>query len=81
MYELPEPEVWTNERTAYFLLINSMTKEEWDSMIPDVIALGVDPARIDGIPLDYRDTLPTQAEWDHEAGEAKRSGAPERLSV
>jgi AbrB family looped-hinge helix DNA binding protein len=59
-----EPEVWGPERMAYFMLINSMTKEEWDRMIPDVIALGINPAKIEGIEPNHRDTLPTDAEWD-----------------
>jgi len=32
-----EPPVWSPEETAYFILINSMTKEEWDRNLPDVL--------------------------------------------
>src|SRR6185437_1457712 len=58
-----EPEVWTPERKAYFILINSLTKEEWDRNLPDVLKMGIDPARIEGLQPNHRDTLPTEAEW------------------
>jgi len=76
-----EPEVWGPERMAYFMLINSMTKEEWDRMIPDVIALGVDPAKIDGIEPNHRDSLPTDAEWDQRIIDAKKSHQQSRRSA
>ena len=76
-----EPEVWSPERTAYFMLINSMTKEEWDRMIPDVIALGVDPTKIEGIEPNHRDTLPTDEQWDQRIRDAKRSLQRARLSA
>src|ERR1700677_3744841 len=59
-----EPEVWSPEETAYFILINSLTKEEWDRNLPEVQKLGVDPARIEGLEPNHRDGLPTDAEWD-----------------
>jgi bifunctional DNA-binding transcriptional regulator/antitoxin component of YhaV-PrlF toxin-antitoxin module len=59
-----EPEVWSPEETAYFILINSITKEEWDSNLPEVLELGVDPVRIEGLEPNHRDGLPTDAEWD-----------------
>jgi AbrB family looped-hinge helix DNA binding protein len=59
-----EPPVWSPEETAYFILINSMTKEEWDRNLPDVIAMGVDPTKIEGLEPSHRDGLPTDAEWD-----------------
>ena len=58
-----EPEVWSPETRAYYILINSSTKEEWDRNLPDVLALGVDPAKIDGIELGHRESLPCEAEW------------------
>jgi AbrB family looped-hinge helix DNA binding protein len=58
-----EPEVWSPEQKAYFILINSMTKEEWDENLPHVLELGVDPARIEGLEPNHRDTLPARAEW------------------
>jgi len=61
---LYEPEVWTPEETAYFILINSMTKEEWDENLPHVLELGVDPTRIEGLEPNHRETLPTDAGWD-----------------
>lgn len=76
-----EPEVWSPERTAYFMLINSMTKEEWDRMIPDVIALGVDPTKVEGIEPNHRDTLPTDAQWDQRIRDAKQSLQRTRLSA
>ncbi len=59
-----EPEVWPDEEKAYFILINSMTKEDYDSGLPFVLEMGIDPAKIDGLEPNYRDTLPTRAEWD-----------------
>jgi AbrB family looped-hinge helix DNA binding protein len=58
-----EPEVWSPEETAYFILINSMTKEEWDRNLPYVLELGVDPTQVKGLEPNHRDTLPTRAEW------------------
>jgi hypothetical protein len=45
------------------MLINCMAKEEWDRMIPDVLEMGLDPAKISGLDANHRDTLPTDAEW------------------
>ena len=59
-----EPEVWSPEETAYFILINSMTKEEWDRNLPYVLELGIDPKQIKGLEPNHRDGLPTDAEWD-----------------
>lgn len=61
---LYEPEVWSPEETAYFILINSMTREEWDRNLPHVLELGVDPAQIKGLEPNHRDTLPAEADWD-----------------
>jgi AbrB family looped-hinge helix DNA binding protein len=58
-----EPEVWPPEERAYYILINSMTKEEWDENLPHVLELGVDPAKIEGLEPNHRDTLPTRAGW------------------
>jgi AbrB family looped-hinge helix DNA binding protein len=59
-----EPEVWSPEERAYFILINSVTKEEWDRNLPEITQMGVDPAKIEGIEPNHRDALPTDAEWD-----------------
>ena len=61
---LYEPPVWSDEEKAYYILINSMTKEEWDSNLPDVLAMGIDPAKIEGLEPNHRDGLPTDAEWE-----------------
>ncbi len=74
-------EIWTPERTAYFMLINSMTKEEWDDMVPDVIAMGLDPQKIDGIEPNHRDTLLTNQQWDERARKAVEAGRAERPSA
>jgi AbrB family looped-hinge helix DNA binding protein len=66
----PEPPLWSDEERCYFILINSMTKEEWDRNIPDVLALGIDPTKIDGLDANHRDTLPTDAEWDEKVRQA-----------
>jgi len=60
---LYEPPVWSPEETAYFILINSMTKEEYDRNLPYVLELGVDPTKIEGLEPNHRDTLPTDEEW------------------
>jgi AbrB family looped-hinge helix DNA binding protein len=58
-----EPEVWSPEETAYFILINSMTKEEWDENLPHVLELGVDPMQVKGLEPNHRDGLPARSEW------------------
>ncbi len=75
------PEVWSPEETAYFMLINCMTQEEWDRMIPDVAAMGVDPLKIDGIESDHRKTLPTEVEWDRRMGKVERSDLMAKISA
>jgi AbrB family looped-hinge helix DNA binding protein len=59
-----EPPVWSAEEKAYYILINSMTKEEWDRNLPCILEMGVDPEKIDGLEPNHRETLPTDAEWD-----------------
>lgn len=59
-----EPPVWSAEEKAYYILINTMTKEEWDRNVPDVLAMGLDPTKIEGLESNHRDGLPTDAEWD-----------------
>jgi AbrB family looped-hinge helix DNA binding protein len=59
-----EPEVWSPEETAYYILINSMTKEEWDRNLPHVLEMGVDPAHIQGLEPNHRERLPADAEWE-----------------
>jgi AbrB family looped-hinge helix DNA binding protein len=70
---LYEPPVWSPEETAYYILINSMTKDEWDENLPYVLELGVDPAKVEGIEPNHRETLQTDAEY--EAGLASRRAA------
>ncbi len=76
-----EPEVWSPERKAYFMLMNSLTKEEWNRMIPDVLALGVDPSGIVGIEPNRRESLPTDAEWERRMRAAKDSRLQTRRSA
>lgn len=59
-----EPEVWSDETRAYFILINSITREEWDENLPDVLELGIDPKHIQGLAPNHRESLPSQADWD-----------------
>ncbi len=68
-----EPEVWSPEETAYFILINSLTKEEWDENLPRVIELGADPVKIEGLESNRRETLPTRAEWEARMASERRS--------
>ena len=35
-----------------------MTQEEWDRNVPDVLAMGLDPAKIEGLEPNHRETLP-----------------------
>jgi AbrB family looped-hinge helix DNA binding protein len=58
-----EPEVWSAEERAYFILINSMTKEDWDRNLPHVRELGIDPTQVKGLEPNHRDNLPTDSEW------------------
>jgi AbrB family looped-hinge helix DNA binding protein len=74
---ITQPERWTPERTAYFMLINCTSQEEWDRMMPDVIALGIDPSRIAGIEANHRDTLRTDSQWE----ERERAVIGGRLSA
>lgn len=59
-----EPEIWSQQRRAYFMLMGCVTKEEWDEMAPDVIAMGLDPNNIEDLGPNRRDSLPTDAEWN-----------------
>jgi AbrB family looped-hinge helix DNA binding protein len=74
-----EPEVWSDETRAYFILINSVTREEYDRGLPDVLAMSIDPANIEGLPPNYRDSLPTDAEWDARMREAVAKSSQETL--
>ena len=76
-----EPEVWSDQRRAFFLLYNSMTKEEWDEVLPEVLALGMDPSTIEGLPPNHRDTLPTSAELNERERKAVANFGREPLSA
>jgi AbrB family looped-hinge helix DNA binding protein len=78
---LYEPPVWSPEETAYFILINSVTQEEWDENLPEVLAMGVDPANIEGLEPNLRDTLPTDAEWSLRMGKPRSEPLEERRSA
>ena len=78
---LYEPEVWSDEERCYFILINSMTQEEWDANLPEVLQLGIDPAKINGLEPNHRDTLPTDAEWDARIRNAIASRSEEKRSA
>ena len=78
---LYEPEVWSPERTAYFMLVNSLTKEEWDRAVPDVVAMGFNPNKVEGVPLNYRSTLPSEKEWNKLMGKTANTPARKKLSA
>ena len=78
---LYEPEVWSDQRRAFFLLYNSVTKEEWDEVLPEVLTLGIDPATIEGLPPNHRDTLPTNAELNERERKAVANFGREPLSA
>jgi len=63
-------EIWTPERRAYFMLINSMTQEEWDEMAADVREMGLDPDKVEGIGPGHRSTLLTNEQWDERSRRA-----------
>jgi bifunctional DNA-binding transcriptional regulator/antitoxin component of YhaV-PrlF toxin-antitoxin module len=42
----PEPEVYTPERIAEFLLNNAVNAEDYQAAVEEVKALGIDPATI-----------------------------------
>jgi hypothetical protein len=70
MSALPEPELWTNEEIAEFLLNNSLDEEDYRQNLGEVLALGVDPLTLDPAHLDrgeswqraemYPDLLPVR---------------------
>jgi AbrB family looped-hinge helix DNA binding protein len=78
---LYEPPVWSPEETAYFILINSMTQEEWDENLPHVLELGIDPKTVTGLEPNHRDTLPTDAEWDDRRAKRRIELLQERRSA
>jgi hypothetical protein len=43
MSALPEPELWTKEEIAEFLLNNSVDEADYRENLKEVLALGVDP--------------------------------------
>jgi hypothetical protein len=63
------------------MLNNCVTREEWDAMVPDVVAMGLDPNRIEGINLGHRDSLPTNREWDRRTAEAVAANGVKALSA
>ena len=65
--------VWSAEETAYYMLMNARTKEDWDEILPRVLDLGIDVSSVPGVEPNRRDTLPTRADW--EAGEGMRRAA------
>jgi len=65
-----EPEVWTPQRKAYLLLINTLTKEEYDRVAALLRDEGIDPNDVPDLGPDYRSTLPTDQEY--EEGQPKR---------
>jgi hypothetical protein len=56
MPTLPEPEIYTAERKAEFLLNNALDAEEYRWAVEEACRLGVDPTRLEHI---FRD-LPWQ---------------------
>lgn len=73
------PAVWddvptlTAEETAYYILMNTRTKEDWDESLPHVLELGLELAQVPGIDPNRREMLPTREQW--EAGEGRRRAA------
>lgn len=55
-----EVEIWTPQRKAYLVLINSMTQEEYDRNAAYLREEGIDPTDAPGLDANYRDTLPTE---------------------
>ena len=76
-----EPEVWSDEERSFFILVNSMTQEEWDRNLPEVLALGIDPAKIKGLKPNHRDTLPTDAELEARERRAVATYGQEKISA
>jgi AbrB family looped-hinge helix DNA binding protein len=74
-----EPEVWSDEERCFFLLVNSMTKEEWDRNLPEVLARGVDPTKLKGLEPNHRDTLPTEADRKARQRRAVEAYAREKM--
>jgi AbrB family looped-hinge helix DNA binding protein len=57
-------EIYTPERKAEFFLNNAVTKEDYDAACKDILAMGLDPAKIPHTEDVNRDALPTGAEFD-----------------
>ena len=74
-------EIFTPERRAYFMLINSMTQEEWDEMAAQVRAMGLNPENIDGIDAGHRGTLLTNRQWDERTRSAVTAFHSEQRSA
>jgi hypothetical protein len=46
MPQLPEPELWSNETIAEFLLNNAMGEEDNREALAEVLAMSIDPASL-----------------------------------
>jgi AbrB family looped-hinge helix DNA binding protein len=66
-----EPEVWSPQRKAYLVLINAMTKEEYDRVAALLREEGIDPTDVPDLDPDHRATLPTDQEWEERSAQRR----------
>jgi hypothetical protein len=52
MSEQPEPELWSNETIAEFLLNNALSPEGYAWAVQEAVSMGVDPTRLNPDHLD-----------------------------
>jgi AbrB family looped-hinge helix DNA binding protein len=76
-----EAEIWSPQRKAYLLLINTLTKEEYDRVAALLVDEGIDPTDIPYLDPGYRMTLPTDEEFEEHRKRMRDEGAPEKKSA
>ena len=76
--EQVEQPAWSPEETAYYMLMSSRSREEWDAKQSSVLAMGVDPAKGDGVDPNYRELLPTLEQYEAQQ-ERRRASRLEEL--
>jgi hypothetical protein len=64
MPTMPEPEIYTPERIAEFLLNNAICVEDWDAAADEVRELGLDPATVPNTDPEAREKLMSGREFD-----------------
>ncbi len=74
-------EVWTPQRKAYLLLINTLTQEEYDRVAGLLREEGIDPTDVPDLEPGYRATLPTDQEFEERRKQRMDEPVPEQKSA